>query len=67
MFKSKKLKKIKYIIKECFSGTKNLQEIFTNIFLSEYQESSKKTWTSEQKNDIIQETDNSQISCLFKR
>ena len=47
-------KKTEFIVKESYSGTKSLQNIFADIFISECEENSKKTWTSEQKNDIIQ-------------
>ncbi len=52
--------KTKFIVKESYTGTKSLQNIFADIIISEYQEISKKLWTKEQKSDIILNTDNSQ-------
>ena len=60
-------KKIKYIVKESYSGTRTSKEVFSDIFISEHEGNSSKTWTSEQKHDIIQETDNSQISCCSRK
>jgi len=67
MDKANKLKKIKYIIKESFSGKKESQEIFADLIFSEYEENSKIIWTQEQENDIIRETDNSQESCCSRK
>lgn len=64
---SDKLKKIKFIIKESFTGKRTCSEIFTDIFISEHEGNSRKAWTSEQKHDIIQETDNSQKSCCSRK
>jgi hypothetical protein len=66
-------KKTKFIVKESYSGTKNLQNIFAYIFISEYGENSKKIWALEQKIDIIGNspqqvvTDNSLISCCSRK
>jgi hypothetical protein len=66
-------KKTKFIVKESYSGTKSLQNIFADIFISEYGENSKKVWTLEQKIDIIGNspqqvvTDNSLISCCSRK
>lgn len=59
-----KPRKTEFIVKESYSGTKKSEDIFANIFISEY---GKKPWTSEQKNDIIQNTDNFQISCCSRK
>ncbi len=65
--------KTKFIVKETYSGTKSLQNIFADIFISEYVENSKKVWTLQHEIDIIGNcpqqvvTDNSLISCCSRK
>lgn len=57
MLKMKRLKKrffnqpqkTKFIVNESYIGTKSLQNIFADIFISEHQEIPKKLCTKEQK------------------
>ncbi|HBT65111.1 MAG TPA: hypothetical protein DEB10_10680 [Ruminococcaceae bacterium] len=62
-----KSKRTEFIVKESYCGTKNFQEILADILISEYEGNPNKIWTPEQNNDIINNTDNSLISCCSRK
>ena len=55
------------IVTESYSGVKRVQEIFSDLILSELTENSKTLFSNNEQSSIMKETDNSQIEQSSKR
>lgn len=51
----------KIIVNESFLGFKSVQDLFSDIILSELTENSEKVFSGDEQSSIMDETDNSQI------
>jgi hypothetical protein len=59
--KKKNYQPPKIIVNESFLGLKSVQDLFSDIILSELTEISKKLFSEDEQSSIMDETDNSQI------